>query len=88
MIGAQKDQTKIAVEIKSFVSQSPVSEFHKALGQYENYRLSLEELDNTRIVWLAIPQEARSSFFQREFIQKVIQRCQIFIIVLTFNKKK
>lgn len=45
VIAAERGNEKIAVEIKSFVGQSPVSEFHKAIGQYENYRLSLEELD-------------------------------------------
>ncbi len=88
LIGAQKDQTKIAVELKSFINQSPVSEFHKALGQYENYRLSLEELDNTRTVWLAIPQEAWQGFFQRDFIQKVVQRFQISILVFDVQQEK
>lgn len=51
LIAAERGNDKIAVEIKSFVAQSPVSEFHKALGQYENYRSSLEELDPTRTIW-------------------------------------
>jgi hypothetical protein len=36
VIAAERGNEKIAVEIKSFLDQSPVSEFHKALGQYEN----------------------------------------------------
>lgn len=31
-IAAQRDQEKIAVEIKSFASESEISEFHAALG--------------------------------------------------------
>jgi len=57
VVAADRGNEKIAVEIKSFVGQSPVSEFHKALGQYENYRLSLEELEPNRSLWLAIPNE-------------------------------
>ncbi|WP_408641803.1 element excision factor XisH family protein [Spirosoma rhododendri] len=67
--------------MKSFLDQSPVSEFHKALGQYENYRLSLEELDPERTLWLAIPEEAWENFFQRPFIQKAISRYRIELIV-------
>jgi XisH protein len=81
LIGAERGNEKIAVEIKSFVNQSPVSEFHKAVGQYENYRLSLEELDPLSKVWLAIPDEAWNDFFQRPFIQKAISRYQIEFII-------
>ena len=31
---ADKDSTKIAVEIKSFVGLSPLTDFYKAFGQY------------------------------------------------------
>jgi XisH protein len=81
VIAAERGSQKIAVEIKSFAGQSPVSEFHKALGQYENYRLSLEEIEPDRIIWLAIPISAWNDFFQRPFIQKAIQRHQIELII-------
>lgn len=81
VIAAQRANEKIAVEIKSFVGQSPVSEFHKALGQYENYRLSLEELEPDRPIWLAVPILAWNDFFQRPFIQKAIKRHKIELII-------
>ncbi len=81
VIAAERGNEKIAVEIKSFVGQSPVSEFHKAIGQYENYRLSLEELDPVRELWLAVPMEVWNDFFQRPFIQKAIDRLDVKIIV-------
>jgi XisH protein len=81
MIAAERNNEKIAVEIKSFEGQSPVSEFHKAIGQYENYRLSLEELEPDRRIWLAITDNAWQKFFQRPFIQKAIKRFEIEIIV-------
>lgn len=88
LIAAERDNEKIAIEIKSFVSQSPVSEFHKAVGQYENYRLSLEELDPLRKIWLAIPDEAWNDFFQRPFIQKAILRYQIEFIIFDPYKEE
>lgn len=81
VIGAEKDNQKIAVEIKSFVGQSPVSEFHKAVGQYENYRLSLEEKNSDRALLLAIPDFAWNDFFQRPFIQKATERYKIELII-------
>ena len=42
IIGIEKEGQKIAVEIKSFVAASAIAEFHKALGQYMNYRLALQ----------------------------------------------
>jgi hypothetical protein len=41
-IGAENDGYKIAVEVKSFISKSPISEFHMAMGQYGDYREALE----------------------------------------------
>jgi hypothetical protein len=87
VIGAEKDNQKIAVEIKSFVAQSPVSEFHKALGQYENYRTSLEELEPDRTILLAIPMTAWKEFFQRPFIQKVIVKNKIELIIFDSNNE-
>ena len=55
VIGAERGNEKICVEIKSFLSQSPVSEFHKALGQYQNYDLSLSEKEIDRVLFLAVP---------------------------------
>ena len=34
IIAAEKENQKIAVEIKSFVGLSPITDFYKALGQY------------------------------------------------------
>lgn len=38
IVEAQRGSDKIAVEIKSFVRASVISEFHTALGQFLNYK--------------------------------------------------
>lgn len=81
IIAAEKGGEKIAVEIKSFVGQSPVSVFHEAMGQYDNYLFALEEQDVTRILFLAVPKATFEEFFQRPFVQKVIQRKSIRLII-------
>lgn len=40
LLAAQKQGQQIAVEVKSFVGASEVTEFHLALGQTLNYRLA------------------------------------------------
>lgn len=38
IIAAQKENRKIAVEVKSFLRTSTISKLHTAIGQYINYR--------------------------------------------------
>jgi hypothetical protein len=86
VIAADRGTDKIAIEIKSFMGESPVSEFHKALGQYANYRLSLSEIEPARTVWLAVPVGVWNSFFQRPFIQKSIDFYRVELIIFDPDK--
>ena len=45
LIAAERDQIKIAIEVKSFIGASAISEFHNAHGQFLDYRFALEEED-------------------------------------------
>jgi CRISPR/Cas system-associated exonuclease Cas4 (RecB family) len=63
LIAAEKAGEKIAVEIKTFASNSPVSDFHTALGQFLNYQIALEENDSERLLYLAVPVDAIEKFF-------------------------
>jgi hypothetical protein len=80
-IAAERDTEKIAVEIKSFIADSDISEFHTALGQYLNYCQALEEKQPERIVYLAVPNETYQDFFQLPFIQRAIARYQVKLII-------
>jgi XisH protein len=80
-IAAERDTEKIAVEIKSFIADSDISEFHTALGQYLNYCQALEEKQPERTVYLAVPDETYQDFFQLTFIQRAIQRYQVKLII-------
>lgn len=81
MLAAERAEEKIAVEIKSFISGSNVSEFHTALGQFLNYQFALEEFDPQRKLYLAIPDSIYKSFFQRRFTRSVIARNQINLLI-------
>ncbi|NEQ95526.1 MAG: fatty-acid oxidation protein subunit alpha [Cyanothece sp. SIO2G6] len=81
LIAAERGEERIAVEIKSFVGTSAISDFHTALGQFLNYRLMLEENDHQRQLYLAVPVEIYQTFFQSRFAQVSIERHQLSLIV-------
>ncbi len=81
MIAAQKDNLRIAVEIKSFLGASLISEFHTALGQLMSYRLALKKKDPQRSLYLAVPLDVYNTFFKLEFSQVAIEDYQLKLIV-------
>ena len=81
LIVAEREHQKIAVEVKSFLAPSTVSEFHTALGQCLNYRYALEDTEPDRKLYLAIPVSIYEDFFSVPFIQSVLRRSQISLIV-------
>ena len=81
LIVAEREGKKIAVEVKSFISGSAISEFHKALGQFINYRTALNQKQPERELYLAIPNTIYETFFKLELIQLVIKTQTIKLIV-------
>ncbi len=81
LIAADRGEEKIAVEIKSFISPSPISDFHTALGQFLTYRIMLEAKEPDRKLYLAVPVEIYQTFFQSKFAQVAIKQHQLKIIV-------
>ncbi|NES69351.1 MAG: fatty-acid oxidation protein subunit alpha [Okeania sp. SIO2D1] len=81
LITAERAGEKIAVEVKSFISNSPISEFHKALGQFINHKTVLSQKEPERELYLAIPQTTYEDFFQLELIQLVIKNQSIKLII-------
>jgi len=81
LLAAQRESDKIAVEIKSFISSSNVSDFHTALGQFLNYRDALERVEPDRLLYLAVRMPVYETFFQRRFIVAAIVRYQLRLII-------
>ena len=81
VIAAEKAGRKIAVEIKSFLGSSTLSEFHLALGQFMNYRYALADTEPDRILYLAVPLEVYEAFFTLLFIQSVVQRSALHLLI-------
>ena len=81
LLAATKDAETIAVEIKSFVNPSSISEFHTAVGQYLNYRRALRAQEPTRVLYLAVPSQTYDEFFRLRFIQEGVEEYQIYLLI-------
>lgn len=88
IIAAERSNEKIAVEIKSFLSGSAVSEFHTALGQYLNYRLLMQDQYTEYKLYLAVPSSTYESFFQLPFVQSTIQQYQLKLAIYIPEKQE
>ncbi len=81
LIIAENGSNKIAVEVKCFNQNSDINEFHSALGQYINYSIALSEQEPDRILYLAIPYNIYVTFFSQRFIESVVERNHVKLIV-------
>lgn len=81
MIGAERGAEKIAIEIKSFVGTSFQHELYEALGQYDSYSLALSEVDESRMVILAVSLDVFNVDFNKDYVKTIIQFKKIPILV-------
>ncbi|MCU0546866.1 MAG: fatty-acid oxidation protein subunit alpha [Oscillatoriaceae cyanobacterium Prado104] len=88
LLAAERDAEKIAVEIKSFVNPSAISEFHTAVGQYLNYRRALRSQEPARILYLAIPNATYEEFFRLRFIQEGVIEYQLYLVIYDVEERR
>ena len=88
LIGAEKEEKKIAVEVKSFLGESDVKELSASIGQYALYRDLLAELDPKRQIYLAVPAHVYDGIFKEPIGQLVVSREQMSIIVFDDQKER
>jgi hypothetical protein len=88
IIGAEKENRKIAVEVKSFLAASFAYEFHQALGQYVNYLLGLSQIDRDRVLYLAVPLDVWETEFQRKGIRFSVNKMNVNVIVYDVQSKR
>ena len=81
ILAAEREGQKIAVEVKSFVRNSAVSEFHTALGQFISYRTLLAEQYPEYILYLAIPIDTYTSFFATKFARTIVDNYQLKLVI-------
>lgn len=81
LLAAEREGEKIAVEVKSFAGNSPISEFHTALGQFIGYRRVLRDEEPTRKLFLGVPVDTFEEFLATEYAQSLIEEQDVALIV-------
>jgi len=88
VIAAERGETKIAVEIKSFLGPSKITELYSALGQFIAYRTALQSQDPERRLYLAVPENLYKKFFATPFVQELIHQNTIYLITYDTDQEK
>lgn len=88
LLAAEKEGMYIAVEVKSFLNSSPMSEFHLAIGQFINYRLALQDIEPQRHLFLAIPLDTYETFFRKPFAQRVVQINRVSLCIYSVSQEE
>ncbi|MCI0489612.1 MAG: XisH family protein [Blastocatellia bacterium] len=88
LIAAEKDDRKIAVEIKSFVGRSQVDDLENALGQLVLYRYLLRKQEPERLLYLAVHTDVFASFLSQPHVESLLQEETIRLIVFEPRKKE
>lgn len=65
-IAAERENEKIAVEIKSFIGRSQTAELEQALGQFSLYYSLMQRTDASRKLYLAVPDTVFNELFEGE----------------------
>lgn len=87
LFAAEKQGRKIAVEVKSFVSASPVQDLEEAVGQYIVYEDILERSEPERIIYLAIRAEVYAQIFSEPIGQLLLEKKRFKLIVFESLKE-
>lgn len=73
LLAAEKGAERIAVEVKTFGSPSPIADLEQARGQFSLYEEVLRETQPDRMLYLAIPEAAFHGVFHERIGQIILQ---------------
>jgi hypothetical protein len=87
LIAAEKENLKIAVEVKSFVGKSDIDDLEKALGQYILYHDVLAIKEPDRSLYLAVRNSVYLNTFQEPIGQLLIKNHRIKLLIFDAQKE-
>ena len=85
IITAEKGDDKIAVEIKTLVGKSLITEFYSALGKYQLYGVAIEDAVIDRVLFLAMPELIYQKAWKHSLIRGSIIKYGIKIILIDLD---
>jgi hypothetical protein len=81
LLAAEKDQRKIAVEVKSFLGHSEMADLEQAIGQYTVYHDVLSRAEPDRELFLALNEEVYNNLFEEPIGELLLENRRIRLIV-------
>lgn len=74
LFAAEKEGRKIAVEVKSFLRPSPMTDLEDAVGQYFIYSIVLQNDESDRLLYLAVDFTGNRDIFTDDIGQLLLSR--------------
>ncbi|MDX2041227.1 MAG: XisH family protein [Acidobacteriota bacterium] len=87
IIAAEKRGRRIAVEIKSFISDSEVEDLKNALGQFILYHDIMLRLEPDRTLYLAVRESTYADIFEEPIGEILLENRRIKLIVFDPQKE-
>jgi hypothetical protein len=81
LLAAEKEERKIAVEVKSFLGKSDIEDLEKALGQYVLYYDVLAEQQPNRTLYIAVTQRIFQDLFEEPIGKLLLKNRRVKLIV-------
>ena len=88
LLAAEQGERKIAVEIKSFLSPSPLKDLEQALGQFILYHDILAQIEPDRILYLAIRKAVYFDLFSDPAGKILLDNQRLRLIVFDANAQE
>ena len=81
LLAAEKDQRKIAVEVKSFLGHSEMADLEQAIGQYTIYHDVLSRAEPDRVLFLAVNEEVYNNLFDEPIGELLLENQRVRLII-------
>jgi XisH protein len=87
LIAAEKGSAKIAVEVKSFLGKSIISETQDAIGQFLMYQVVMSEFEANRVLYLAIEEEIFDNAFSDALKILLLEKLHIKLLIFRASEE-
>lgn len=81
IMSAEREDSRIAIEIKSFEIQSQITSFYEAFGKYLTYEKALLMNKMNLELYLAVPKRAYDTIFKKELVKQLVLDYKVNIVV-------
>lgn len=87
ILWAEKNSSRIAVEIKSFLGASDLADLHDALGQFVLYHDVLQETQADRILFLAVRDTVYATVFESPIGNLLLKNGRLQLLVFSVEQE-